>query len=135
MASSTQKILHSPRLHQLFYVGALAWIALLGAVRVTAQGTVPWGWIVAFALVAFFLAGPATWAVRDRYSEERRSTLAYLVGGTVLLAAPIVLGLAFLTGGALLLLDAGALGGAVGFALAFGVERTIVPDRLRSEWG
>lgn len=134
MPSSPTGLVQSPSVHRLVYAGTIAWIAILGGTQAAGHDPILWEWIATFALGTFVLVGPATWAVRDQYSAERRTTLAYLFAGIALLCAPIAIGFALLFGGLTILLDAGVLGGAVGLALAFVVEHTILPERLRTTW-
>lgn len=110
---------------------SLAVIALLSAVRVVEYDPIPWGWVVAFAIGTAILVGPVMWAVRDRLSEERRENLGYGAGGIALLCVPVVLGLGLIFGNLLLFMDAGALGGIIGFAVALLVEKMAVPERLQ----
>lgn len=120
-----------PQLNHLILFLSLAVIALFSAVRVVEYDPIPWGWIVAFAIGTAILVGPVMWTVRDRLSEERRENLGYGAGGIALLCVPVVLGLGLIFGNLLLFMDAGALGGIIGFAVALLVEKMVVPERLQ----
>ena len=116
---------------QLVLFLSLALIALLTSVRVVEYDPVPWGWVAASAVGTAILVGPIMWIARDRLPMERRVHLGYVVGGIVLLCVPILLGFGLISGNLLLVMDVGALGGIIGFAVALLVEKTVVPERLQ----
>lgn len=71
------------------------------------------------------------WIVRDRFPEERRENFTYLASGIALLCVPVILGLGLILGNLLIFMDAGVLGGIIGFAVALLVEKTVIPERLQ----
>lgn len=121
----------SDRARRLLLVLCMGAIGLLSAIRLFEYDPVPWEWVAAFAIGTVLLVGPVTWALRDRLADDRRENLAYVAAGVALLCVPAVVGFGLLFGNLLLILDAGVLGGLVGFSIALLAERTIVPERLR----
>lgn len=106
-------------------------VAVLSAGRLAEYDTTPWGWVAAFGVATFLLAGPVAWTARSRLPEERRELLAYVGVGVLLFCVPFVLGLGLVTRALLVVLDTATLGGIVGLAVALLAERTVVPERLR----
>lgn len=123
--------LRPPPRGQRIAFGSLAVIALLSGVRVSEYDPIPWGLVAGFAIGVAILAGPVAWAVRDRLPTERREHLGYVASAVVLLCVPVVLGLGLVSGTRFLVVDAGAFGSSIGFAVALLLEELIVPERLR----
>lgn len=117
---------------RLLLFGSLAMMALMSGGQVLTSDPVPWGWIGTFGVGTFLLVGPVMWALRGCFSEAQRERLGYVVGGIILLCFPVVIGLGLIFGNLLIALNAGVFGGLVGFAVALLAERSVVPERLRS---
>lgn len=118
------------RRHLILFL-SLAAIALLSSVRVVGYDPIPWGWVAASAVGTAILVGPIMWTVRGRLPMDRRVYLGYVAGGIALLCGPVLLGLGLIRGNLLLVMDAGALGGIIGFAVALLVEKAVIPERLQ----
>ncbi len=113
-------------------IAFVAPLAGLSALRLAQRGAVPWAAVAGVAVVTAVVAGPVAWAARSRIPEGRRSRLALVAGGVVLLLAPVVLG-TVLAGDVPLLpvLDVLTVGAFAGILIVVVAERTVVPERLR----
>lgn len=122
----------SARTRRVVLFACLAFLVLLNAADLRSHDSSAWLWAAGYALGSFLLVGPVVWTARDRIPASRRETLLYPVLGAIFLCFFLALGVELALGGAFFFFDAGIVGGIAGFALAYLLERTVVPERLRA---
>ncbi|KDE59926.1 hypothetical protein EL22_15210 [Halostagnicola sp. A56] len=122
----------SARTRRAVLFACLAFLVLSSASDLLAHGSSAWLWVVGYAFGSFLLVGPVVWIARDRISASRREALLYPVFGAVFLCFVLAFGVELALGGALFFFDAGTVGSIAGLALAYLLERTVVPERLRA---
>lgn len=122
----------SARTRRAVLFACLAFLVLSSAADLLAHGSSAWLWVAGYALGSFLLVGPVVWVARDRIPASRRENLLYPVFGAVFLCFFLALGVELALGGVLFFFDAGIAGSIAGFALAYLLERTVVPERLRA---
>ncbi|AHG01158.1 hypothetical protein HALLA_18340 [Halostagnicola larsenii XH-48] len=122
----------SARTRRAILFACLAFLILQSAGDLLEHGSSAWVWVSGYALGSFLLVGPVIWIARDRIPASRRQTLLYPVLGAVCLCFFLALGVELALGGVFFFFDAGIAGSIAGFALAYLLERTVVPERLRA---
>lgn len=122
----------SARTRRAILFACLAFFILQSAGDLLAQGSSAWIWAGGYALGSFFLVGPVVWTARDRIPTSRRRTLLYPVLGAICLCFFLALGVELALGGVTFFFDSGVVGSIAGFVLAYLLERTVVPERLRA---
>lgn len=120
----------SHRARRVLCLGLVSLFVLQSGVALLERGSISWGLIAAFGVGTVLVAGPFTWAARDRVPRERRENLVYVLGGLALFAVPLVVGVSLVTGSLGLLYHEGMIGLWIGVVIVFLAEETIVPERL-----